>query len=118
MRAAVWTLLLVPPLLLTSGCDSDSQESASNASSSTQSLPTTSGSASENVAITKCADLLAEQWKPPRETPDISFDPETDEATVSYSSEVLKLALGEDSECFRLPEIGGRLSQLYSQFGN
>lgn len=81
--------------LLPAGCGNS--ESASAA-------PTTAPVAEQSV--TKCRDLLAQNWQPPATDPDLNWNRETGIVEVHVGEETLVLDVHRDQDCQKLPTIG------------
>ena len=63
--------------------------------------------------MTPCADLLASGWQPPaEEAPDISWDPETGIAQVSFTGERLVINVIADAKCRELPVLGPMIGRM------
>lgn len=72
-----------------------------------------SGATSADPQVTACVQLLQERWQPPREeAPDISYDPESGVAKISFTNEQLVVNIFHDPECQRLPVIGKMIKQI------
>lgn len=73
---------------------------------------------SQQVPVVPCQELLDAEWAPPNDAePDISYDPETGVAEVSFGAdEVLAVDLVRDKVCELLPDIGGILARVTANY--
>ena len=70
-------------------------------------------SPSQTSGIMSCSELLRRDWKPPGDqTPDFSWDPESGEMDVYFTSDHLKINALSDRACQKLPLIGPLIGRM------
>lgn len=78
-----------------------------------QSPNTATTAPSSKEPVTACADLIRDGWQPPlEEAPDISWDPGTGIARVTFTDDQLVLDIRNDPKCRELPTIGRMIGQI------
>jgi len=73
----------------------------------------------DETPIQSCKDLLEKSWSPPRDAePDITWDPTSGEALISFSSgetvDELHINVFTDPSCTAVPFLGGLVKNMVS----